>query len=125
MMNKVKIAILSIVTLIGLAFIAPTVTYASTATDAIQKGVNDVGGTDSGNNVSLETRVKDVTNVLLFVVGAIAVIMIIVGGVRYVVSGGEGSAVKNAKNTIMYAVIGLVVAILAYALVNFVIKAFK
>ncbi|HMH70201.1 MAG TPA: hypothetical protein VK502_02285 [Candidatus Saccharimonadales bacterium] len=67
---------------------------------------------------------KTITNVLLFVIGAISVIMLIIGGIRYVVSGGDAGAVTSAKNTILYAVVGIVVAILAYALVNFVISSF-
>lgn len=67
---------------------------------------------------------KTITNVLLFLIGAISVIMLIVGGIRYVVSGGDSSAVQGAKNTILYAIVGVVVAILAYAVVNFVIDSF-
>ena len=67
---------------------------------------------------------QTITNVLLYVIGAISVIMLIIGGIRYVVSGGDSGAVTSAKNTILYAVIGIVVAILAYALVNFVITSF-
>ena len=63
---------------------------------------------------------RRVTNVLLFLVGAIAVIMLIIGGVRYVISGGDQSQVTAAKNTILYAIVGIVVAFLAYAAVNFV-----
>ena len=58
---------------------------------------------------------------ILFIIGAVAVIMIVVGGVRYTVSNGDSNAVQGAKNTIMYAIVGLVVAIVAYALVNFVV----
>jgi hypothetical protein len=65
-----------------------------------------------------------ITDVLLFIIGAISVIMLIIGGIRYVVSGGDSSAVTGAKNTILYAVIGIVVALLAYALVHFVITSF-
>lgn len=67
---------------------------------------------------------QTITNVMLYVIGAISVIMLIIGGIRYVVSGGDSSAVTSAKNTILYAVVGIVVAILAYALVNFVITSF-
>ena len=62
---------------------------------------------------------------LLFLIGAISVIMLIIGGIRYVVSGGDSTAVQNAKNTILYAIVGVVVAILAYAVVNFVITSFS
>ena len=67
---------------------------------------------------------QTVTNVLLFIIGAVSVIMLIIGGVRYTISQGDSSAVTSAKNTILYAVIGLIVAILAYAVVNFVIVQF-
>ena len=65
-----------------------------------------------------------VSNILLFIVGAIAVIMIILAGLRYITSAGNSSAVTAANNTILYAIIGLIVAILAYALINFVITSF-
>ncbi|MBP7760284.1 hypothetical protein KA093_00645 [Candidatus Saccharibacteria bacterium] len=63
---------------------------------------------------------KMVTNILLYLIGAISVIMLIIGGIRYVVSGGDQSAVTGAKNTILYAIVGIVVAFLAFAAVNFV-----
>ncbi|MBR3353245.1 hypothetical protein IKG49_01490 [Candidatus Saccharibacteria bacterium] len=66
---------------------------------------------------------KQVTNVILYIVGIIAVIMLIIGGIRYVVSGGDSKKVTDAKNTILYAIIGLVIAFLAFAIVNFVISA--
>ena len=65
-----------------------------------------------------------ISSVLLFIVGAVAVIMIVIGGLRYVVSGGDASQVQAAKNTILYALVGIIVAILAYAAVNFVINSF-
>ncbi len=67
---------------------------------------------------------KTITNVLLFIIGAISVIMLIIGGIRYTTSNGDSGAVTTAKNTILYAVIGIIVALLAYALVNFVITSF-
>lgn len=66
---------------------------------------------------------KQVTNVILYIVGIIAVIMLIVGGIRYVLSGGDAKKVTDAKNTILYAIIGLVICFLAFAIVNFVINA--
>lgn len=65
-----------------------------------------------------------VTNVLLFIVGAISVIMIIIGGLRYVLSGGDSANVTAAKNTILYAIVGIIVSLLAFAVVNFVIGSF-
>ncbi len=64
--------------------------------------------------------IKTIINVLSLIVGAICVIMIIFGGFRYMTSGGESSGVSGAKNTILYAVVGLVVVLLAQAIVRFV-----
>ena len=66
---------------------------------------------------------KQVTNTILYIVGIIAVIMLIIGGIKYVVSGGDSKKVTDAKNTVLYAIIGLVIAFLAFAIINFVISA--
>lgn len=63
----------------------------------------------------------NIVNALLFLIGAISVIMLIYGGIRYTASGGNANNVTAAKNTIMYAIIGLVVAFLAFAIVNWVL----
>lgn len=68
--------------------------------------------------------VQDIVNILLFVIGAVAVIMIVIGGLKYTTSNGDQNSITSAKNTILYAVIGLVVAILASAIVNFVVSYF-
>jgi len=57
-----------------------------------------------------------------YIIGSISVLMIIFGGVRYTTSGGDEKNIKAAKNTIIYSVVGLVVAIMAYAIVHFVIS---
>jgi glucose uptake protein GlcU len=67
---------------------------------------------------------RTIINVMLQVLGILAVIMIIVGGIRYTISNGDASRVKAAKDTITYAVVGLIVALLSYAIVNFVIGKF-
>ena len=64
---------------------------------------------------------KTITNTVLYIVGVVAVIMLIIGGVKYVVSGGDAKKVTDAKNTVLYAIIGLIIAFLAFAIVNFVI----
>ncbi len=62
-----------------------------------------------------------ITNTALFLIGALSVVMLIYGGIRYTVSGGDSAKVTAAKNTILYAIVGIVVAILAFAVVQFVI----
>ena len=66
---------------------------------------------------------RQITNTILYIVGIIAVIMLIWGGIRYVLSGGDSKKVTDAKNTVLYAIIGLVISFLAFAIVNFVINA--
>jgi len=97
-------------------------------TKQICDGVNTATGDPAGTpcqDKELGGFLKSIINLLLFVIGVIAVIMIIVGGIRYVVSGGDQSAITGAKNTILYAIVGLVVAILAFAIVNFVLASVK
>jgi len=65
---------------------------------------------------------KKLVIIPLLIVAVIAVIMIIIGGVRYITSGGDSGNVTNAKNTILYAIIGLVVVALAQILVKFVLN---
>lgn len=65
---------------------------------------------------------KNITNTVLYIVGIVAIIMLIIGGIKYVVSGGDAKKVTDAKNTILYAIIGLIICFLAFAIVNFVIK---
>lgn len=61
-----------------------------------------------------------ISNILIFLVGAVAVIMLIWGGLQYVISAGDQKRVESAKNTILYSIIGIVIAILAFAIVSFV-----
>jgi hypothetical protein len=87
------------------------------------------GATDSTvcNNKTDDAKpmITAVINTILLILGIIAVLMIIIGGIRYTISGGDSGAVQSAKNTILYAVIGLVIAMLAFAIVNFVIARLK
>lgn len=69
--------------------------------------------------------IKLVVNWLLYFVIILSVIMIVFGGLKYVTSSGDSGKVGEAKKTIVYAIVGLVVAILAYAIVNFVFNQFK
>jgi hypothetical protein len=100
-------------------------TFAQAFTLTIGDGANSARGADQAATLFGTAGIfTTVTNVLLFVVGAISVIMIVIGGLRYVLSGGDSSNVTTAKNTILYAIVGLVVAMLAYAIVNFVLESF-
>ncbi len=75
-------------------------------------------GKDASGNPCLFTKI---VNTALFLVGAISVVMLIYGGIRYTLSGGDSTAVGNAKNTILYAIVGIVITVLAYSIVGFVV----
>ena len=92
------------------------------ATDmTISGGVSSSQGDDVPQDLANDVF-KNVVNILLFIIGAVSVIMLIYGGIRYTTSGGNANSVTAAKNTIMYSIIGLVVAILAFAVVQFVVN---
>lgn len=76
---------------------------------------------DDNASGGVQQIATDVINLLSWVVGVISVIMIIVGGFRYITSGGASDKVTGAKNTIIYAVIGLIIVALAQFIVNFVL----
>ncbi|MDO8336596.1 MAG: hypothetical protein Q7T74_07550 [Candidatus Saccharibacteria bacterium] len=87
-------------------------------------------GACSGNNSApcaatgddIATIIGSVISLLLFLAGAIAALVIVVGGIRYITSDGDAGAASKAKNTIIYALVGLVIAIMSYSIVNFVIS---
>lgn len=125
---KIKNAILAVLAASTLALGAVGSASALSITEGADaaKG-NDQSGCLFSNQEGCDGQTpffQTITNVLLFVIGAVSVIMLIIGGIRYTVSQGDSSAVTSAKNTILYSIIGIVVAILAYAAVNFVIGNF-
>ena len=138
MLQKIKMLLLSFSALF--MFTMPMVATAGVAyaITGVQEGVN--ANIDCGANIkfvddpaatntcpttgagkTLTDYVAEVINVISIVVGAVAVVMIIVGGFRYVASGGKDTAVAGAKTTIMYALIGLVVVALAQVIVRYVL----
>lgn len=102
-----------------------TVRTSTAMAQGLRAGIEAARGIDQPSGLFIQGGIfQDVVNIFLFVIGAVAVIMIIIGGLRYVVSGGNASSVTEAKNTILYAIVGIVVAILAYAIVDFVVESF-
>ena len=86
---------------------------------------------DSGSSASCSTtdatkRINDIVhtviNLFSAIVGIVAVVMIIVGGLRYITSGGNDTSVTSAKNTLLYAIIGLVIVALAQIIVRFTLN---
>ncbi len=96
--------------------------YGKSSADCAQAGTL-ANNPDQCNDRDLNSMIKTIINTIVFTVGMVAVIMIIIGGVNYATSQGDTTKVKKGKDTILYGIIGLVVAILAYAIVNFVLTA--
>jgi len=108
--------------LIFAPLLSVVMSVSASAQSTIQQGANAARGTGQPSQLFGDSGVlTTVTNTMLFVVGALAVIMIIFGGIRYATSGGNASSVTAAKNTVMYAIVGLIIAFLAFAAVNWVL----
>lgn len=77
-----------------------------------------------GPDIVSSTKITDLINIALSIIGSVAVLIIVIAGIRYIISRGDGNSVAQAKNAILYAVIGLVITLLAGVIVNFVLKGF-
>lgn len=132
--NKALLTFSVLVSLVGLNFYAvPAVLAAPSSTvvaltpkDQICQGVGAVTGnadcTSTSGQPTVDKVLKLALSILSFVVGVIAVIMLIVGGLKYILSQGESAQTASAKNTILYAIVGMVVAALAQVIVRFVLS---
>lgn len=132
MIQKIKISILTFMALF--MFSVPLLATSGVATavtieDCLKQGSSLVfdsktgkcqPGTDNAGD-TLTDFVAKALNILSIVVGVVAVVMIIVGGFRYTASGGKEEGVKGAKNSILYALIGLIIVALAQVIVRFVL----
>jgi hypothetical protein len=82
----------------------------------------DCASVDAGSDEDINALIETVINIFSLIVGIVAVIMIIVAGLKYITSGGDSGNVTGAKNTILYAVIGLIIVALAQVIVRFVLN---
>jgi len=131
-MKKIRLILFSLIAAFSLA--VPAMVHAeviggnSQAGSKIQEGAcTTTGNTDSScvngdPQGSFTSVIKRIVDIFSIVVGAVSVVMIIIGGFRYIISGGDSGNVSSAKNTILYAIVGLVIVALAQIIVNFVIN---
>lgn len=101
-----------------------TASLPGSASAQVSEGIN-TATTSEMKGKSIDGKdglIKTVVNVLLWAVGILSVIMIIFSGFRYITSAGDASKTKSAQSTLIYSVVGLIVAIMAYAIVNMVIN---
>lgn len=117
---KKQILAVFMAVMVGSSLVAPGVGAINVIKDECKN--NTKAAVCKSQNEKIQPLIRNVINTLIFVIGALAVVMIIVGGVRYTTSNGDEKRIVAAKNTIIYSVVGLVVALLAYGIVEFVIR---
>lgn len=123
--ERVKTAVLAaglVLAGVGTVMVPAASVYASPASNEVRRGLSATGLAGSGGSLELKDKVQKVINTILYVVGILAVVIVIYGGVQYTISTGDQSKVTAAKNTIIYGLVGLAISILAYAIVNFVVS---
>ena len=129
MFQKLKIAIIAAAMTLAPAALVATPAAAQDIQGGLNCGAQLTFNAESGScesstdsGAQLDGIIETIINILSIVIGVVSVIMIIIGGFKYIVSGGDSSAVTGAKNTILYAIIGLVVVALAQVIVQFVLS---
>ncbi len=135
MIQKIKNIMLALIlpfTMSASFALVPVAAHALDTSCGITDSISEGAGAATGNGAqcgslqgqgtaSFGDLAKKIVNLLSIIVGVVAVIMIIVGGFRYITSGGESSNVSGAKNTLIYAIVGLVIVALAQFIVHFVL----
>ena len=104
------------------AFMTPASAFASTPFNACKNVVSGNTAVCSGDAKDAKDVAKNVISVLLWIVGIASIIVIIYSGIAFITSAGNPSQITRAKTMLLYAVIGLVVSILSYAIVNFIVN---
>ncbi len=121
MKNKILWTLGFCATIVGFTFYLSTPAQAIVLADECPEGSQSKVCAASNPNDEIGAILGTITNVLFFIIGALAVIMIIYSGIRYTTSAGNPAGVTAAKNSLIYSVVGLVVAILAYAIVKYIV----
>ncbi len=132
MFKKVVLLVGSFIALLSPVVLVAQPLYAQSIADNVCKGVisTETGTISPTTNVescapsgdqTLAGAAQRIINIFSIVVGTVSVIMIIIGGFRYIISGGDSTGVTAAKNTILYAIVGLVIVLFAQVIVRFVI----
>jgi hypothetical protein len=130
-MKFIKLALATLLS--SAVMLAPATVMAATVTSNSLCNGTSLNDVDDANcktspkegEKTVKDIATDVINIFSWIVGIISVIMIIYGGFRYITSGGNDAGVKAAKNTILYAVVGLIIVALAQIIVKFVINKFS
>lgn len=120
-----KRSLIVLVSAVGLIFsgmaLQPASVYASTPQQEVCRGVGAATGTGCSSGVSLTTVIRNIINVFSIIIGIVAVVMIMVAGFKYITAAGDSGNITSAKQTLIYAIVGLVVTALSQFIVHFVL----
>ncbi|MCL2869195.1 pilin [Candidatus Saccharibacteria bacterium] len=126
-MQLIKLALVVICSVFVFStLLTPALSYAAKPADQINNGLNQAETGDatksSTNRSSLQNTVGNLINAAIFIAGILAVIFIVYAGISYVVSAGDPAKIKTAQHILTYSIVGLLICILAFAIVNFVLS---
>ncbi len=131
-MKSIKLTVISLVAMfsLGMTFVvAPGASAQSPILDCRDSALaasdlckEFLDNSDGGRIFGPDSLISRVVETIIFVSGSIAVLMIVIGGLRYAISNGDPQGIANAKNTIIYAIVGLVIALMAEAILRFVLQ---
>jgi hypothetical protein len=125
MMKRLNVSIvtycMTLLCLVGVMALGPSVASAETPKEQVCSTLDAANCGTPKNGIDLNQTISAVVNILSLVVGVVAVIMVIIGGFMYVISNGDSSKLTSARNTITYALVGIVIVAFAQAFVRFVL----
>lgn len=116
-----KIIIFGIIAILSFSFVSNVAFADSDVKSQIKQGITDAGGKDDDGK-EFTDWIADMTKYILFFVGVLAVLVIIYSGVLFILAAGNPQTIAKARSSLIYAVVGLIITILAYAIVNFVVS---
>jgi len=125
MLKKIAYLVATL-SLIFAPMLAVGYSYAATSKDAVCGGIGlttdaNNGCAEDSSSPSVNNVIHAVISIMSYLVGVLSVILVIVSGFKYMTAGGDSGKVKSAKDTLVYALIGVVIAAMAQILVRFVI----
>ena len=129
-MNILKMTFLSLALIFSSLLV--TLSFTQTASAQLSQGSKEAackganlsntdGSCGTGNARKIEDTIKFIINLLSFVVGVAAVVVMILSGLKFITAGGDANSISQAKNGIIYAIVGLIVAALAQVIVRYVL----
>jgi hypothetical protein len=115
---------LSIMTLTFIAGIAPALALGGAATNQACQGLSQVGSDGCGSGgKQVDNVLKTVVSIISYIAGAVAIIMVMISGFNFMTANGDAQKITTAKNSLIYAMIGIAVAASAQVIVNFAVRA--